>query len=330
MAIEISDSDDLQGHRLSPSHIRIVSFLSSVFLWTYCAQGGGLELVRYTDLWKHSPARIADAAGVTYLPDRGHLLISDSEISEYGDARDPNSGTPVFQNRNLFELSLDAREVFGKWMMVPPESAASEPVGVAWDDRDGLLYISDDDQKRLYCYQFNPSDSLGKPVASISTNCGKDTYSDPEGLAICPKSRDILVVSGTQRERVIRFKFDRAARKFKYVSEFSVGKHVSDPEGIAVHPETGEVFLISSKSIARFSTNGAFRQSYLYSEIPGWKSRFHLPGGATFAPSSDPKDAAEVLSLYVTCRGIDNGQFPKRNSLDGGLAELRLIFVSEE
>ncbi|PQO34972.1 DUF1565 domain-containing protein [Bremerella cremea] len=283
-----------------------------------------LEVVRYVDLWKDSPARIPDAAGVTYVPERGRLLITDSEISEYAGAKDPKSGQTVFQGHNLFEVSLDASHVTRRWLITPPGAKETEPVGVAWDVKRKLLFVSNDDTKQLYVYDDLSSRKLDQPTASISTNI-EGAYSDPEGTAVDPISGDILVVSGTKEEKVLRFRWDEAAKKLSFVSQFSVAEHVHDPEGIAVQPESGHIFLVSDQSIGEFTGEGKFVHSYLLSEIAGWSPNYRLPGGGTFAPSSDPNDARDALSLYVTCRGIDNGQFPSMNSLDGGLVELRLI-----
>ena len=303
--------------------VPLMFVLMFLLLSSHTSSADELTVVRYTNLWTESPARIADAAAVTWLPKRGHLLISDSEISEYGSMTDPQTGQPVFQGSNLFEVSLDAQQVFGRWMIVPPETSASEPVGLAWHPEQERLFVSNDDQRRLYCYQL-PAEGKLIAVSSISTNAGDDDYSDPEGLACDPTTGAIWVVSGTQRERVIRFRFDQSTRQFAYTSEFSLDGHIRDPEGIAIHPPSGDLFLISSRSIARFTADGRFLQSFPCGQISGWRSDFRLPGGATFAPSSAPDDDADTLSLYVTCRGIDNGQFPQKNSLDGGLVELRL------
>ena len=109
------------------------------------------------------------------------------------------------------------------------------------------------------------------------------------------------------------------------MSEFAVSAHVTDPEGIAVFPGGESVFLIAAKGIAEFSAAGDFVQVFDYGFLEGTGVEFRLPGGGTFAPSSDPNDARDAMSLYVTCRGVDNGAFPEKYSLDGGLAELRVI-----
>jgi len=293
----------------------------------FLAQSAGadrLELVRYTNLWTQSPVRSSDAAGVTYLPDRGHLLIADSEISEYGEQVDPATGEPVFEGVNVFETTLDAAERHNAWMATPPDPKRTEPVGITWHPGERHLYTSDDDEKRIFRYAFDDAGALGRPVASALTSFD-GRYTDPEGIAADPVTGDLLVVSGTKEERVLRFRFDAGTDTFAFVSDFDISSHVADPEGIAAHPLSGRIFTITGRGIAEFTTAGDFVQIFDYGFLEGTGVTFVLPGGGAFAPSSDPNDARDALSLYVTCRGVDNGRFPTRNTLDGGLAELRLV-----
>lgn len=290
-------------------------------------QGAGadrLELIRYTNLWTQSPVRSADASGVTYLADRGHLLISDSEISEYGEHTDPATGERVFAGVNVFEATLDASERHGAWLATPPNPARSEPVGIAWHPADGHVYITDDDQKRIFRYAFDDEHAFGRPLTSALTSFD-GRYTDPEGIAVDPTTGDLLVVSGTREERVLRFRYDARADTFAFVSDFTIDAHIADPEGIAVHPVCGHVFAIAKGGIAEFTASGDFVQIFDYGFLEDTGVTFTLPGGGAFAPSSDPNDARDALSLYVTCRGVDNGRFPEKNTLDGGLAELRLV-----
>ena len=283
-----------------------------------------LELTRYTNLWAPSPVRSSDAAGVTYLADRGHLLIADSEISEYGKRPDPATGEPIFQGVNVFETSLDAAQRHGAWLATSPDPTRAEPVGIAWHPTDGHVYTTDDDEKRIFRYAFDDTRAFGLPLTSARTSFD-GRYTDPEGIAVDPATGDLLVVSGSREERVMRFRYDAGADTFGFVSDFDISSHIADSEGIAAHPGSGHVFAIARDGIAEFTGAGSFVQIFNYDFLEGTGAALVLPGGGTFAPSSDPNDARDALSLYVTCRGLDNGRFPKINTLDGGLAELRLV-----
>lgn len=296
-----------------------------VLLLTQDADADRLQLVRYTNLWTQSPVRSPDTAGVTYLTNRGHLLITDSEISEYGEHVDPVTGELIFAGANVFETTLDAAECFGTWLATPPDPARSEPVGITWHPINGHVFITDDDEKRIFRYAFEGiRDAFGRPLTSALTSFD-GRYTDPEGIAVDPTTGNLLVVSGTRNERVLRFRYDAIADTFTFVSDFTISDHISDPEGIAVHPISGHTFTIAEDGIAEFTAEGDFVQIYDYGFLKGTGVTFVLPGGGTFAPSSDPNDARDALSLYVTCRGIDNSRFPAEYTLDGGLAELRLV-----
>lgn len=294
-----------------------------------CVPAGAdrLELIAYTNLWTDSPVRSADASGVTWDPVAGHLLIADSEISEYGESTDPATGERIFRGVNVFAVSLDARTLHGAWLATPPDPSRSEPVGIAWHP-DGHVYMTDDDAKGLFRYRYGGDVAFGQPLAAAGTSFD-GRYTDPEGLAVDPLTGEFLVASGTREEKIMRFRFDATADTFRYVSEVAIGEHISDPEGIAVHPGNGHLFVVAADGIAEFTGPGRFVQFFDFGFLAGTGVTFTLPGGGTFAPTSDPDDDPAALALYVTCRGIDNGAFPERNALDGGLAELRLVREGE-
>ncbi|HBE69829.1 MAG TPA: hypothetical protein DDW52_16915 [Planctomycetaceae bacterium] len=303
---------------------RLISFLLCLIAGQSVLIADELRLIRYTDLWASSPARIADAAGITYLPELKRLLISDSEISEYGQLKDPKTGEKIFKGRNIFECSLDAMTLHRSYQALPTDPRKSEPVGIAWNPLDRHVYVVDDNEKRILRYRFNDRSRFGSPVATTLTS-RNGAYTDPEGIAVDPTTGDLLIVSGTKNERVLRYHFHVERDEFEFISEFSVAEHISDPEGIAIHPVDRHIFAVSSGGIAEFTARGRFVHFFEFRLPKTMNVVLRLPGGATFAPSSDTDDSNDELSLYVTCRGVDNGQFPEQNSLDGGLAEFELL-----
>ena len=320
---------------LALASLSLVALACGLALSPAPARADRLELVRYTDLWTGSPVRSSDASGVTYLPERGRLLIADSEISEYGKAADPATGRRIFEGYNVFEASLDLSARLGAHLASPADTDRREPVGIVYNSADGHVYVTDDDQKRIYRYPFERGHRFGDPVASALTSFDGPVasaltsfdgrYTDPEGITCDPATGELFVCSGTREERVLVFRFDAAADTFTFVRDFPVDDHLRDPEGIGLDPGTGHLFLVSAEGIAEFARDGAFVQFFDFGFLEGTGVTFTLPGGLTFAPSSDPNDPVETHSLYVTCRGVDNGAFPEKNSLDGGLAELRLV-----
>ena len=282
-----------------------------------------LELVGHVSLWTGSPVRSPDTSGVTYHPSSGRLLVADSEVSEYGPATDAE-GKPIFSGRNVFEVSLDRRALHAAHFAAPSTGTVTEPVGIAYNPKDGHVYVSDDDRKCVFRYPFDGEKRFGPPVAQTGTAIA-GRYTDPEGIACDPGTGLLYVVSGTKEEHVVRLRFDVETNAFVVLGEFPVGDHARDPEGIAVEPRSGNLFLVSGGGIAEFAPDGAFVQFFDYSFLKDTGVVYRLPGGLTFAPSSDPNDSPDSQSLYITCRGIDNGRFPERDSLDGALSEVRLV-----
>ena len=282
-----------------------------------------LELIRYVNLWRASPVRSPDTAGLTYHPPSGRLIIVDSEVNEYGETTDAN-GQRIFSGHNVFEVSLDLRRRFDAHFAGPVGGMVTEPTGIAYNPKDGHVYVTDDDRRKIFRYRFDGKRKFGPPVAETKTSLD-GRYTDPEGIACDPATGILYVVSGTKQERVLTFRYDTDAGKFVSLGEFSVASHIRDPEGIGIDPETGNVFLVSGRGIAEFRKDGAFVQFFDYTFFNRTNVARTLPGGLTFAPSSNPNDHPGNYSIYISHRGIDNGAFPRKNSLDGAISELRLV-----
>jgi len=302
-------------------HMVLVAALFLASEGTFAADR--LELVKHVNLWTGSPVRSPDTSGLTYHSPSGRLIIADSEVSEYGDATDAN-GKRIFSGHNVFEVSLDLRKRFEAHLASPGSGSATEPTGIAYNPKDGHIYVADDDRKKVFRYPFDGGRKFGPPSAETKT--GLDgRYTDPEGIACDPETGTLYVMSGTQAERVLKFRFDTDAGKFVSLGDFSVAAHIRDPEGIGVDPATGNLFLVSTGGIAEFEKDGTFVQFFDYTFFDRTDVASTLPGGLTFAPSSDPNDHPDNYSIYISHRGIDNGAFPGKNTLDGAVSELRLV-----
>ncbi len=282
-----------------------------------------LELVRQSRLWDPPALRSADTSGLTYHPPSGRLILVDSEISEYGRAVDAE-GVPIFQGVNVFECPLVLDRTFAAHLAEPAPGVAREPVGVVFNPKDGHIYVTDDDRKKIYRYPFDTASKFGAPVAEVSTDIDGQ-YSDPEGITCDLETGRLFVVSGTRDEKVLIFRFDIETDVFVFDGQFPVGEQIRDPEGIAYDPVSGNLFLIASDAIAEFTQSGDFVQQFDYGFLDGAGSPLTLAGGGTFAPTSDPNDPPDRHSLYIAARGIDNGAFPDRDSLDGSVTEVRVV-----
>ena len=305
------------------SGLRAALIAGLALLWMGAAHADRLELIRHVNLWDETPVRSSDASGITYHAPSGHLLIADSEISEYGESLAPD-GELVFQGFDIFEVQLGLAAEPRCYLTAAAPDGRREPTGIAYNPLDGHVYVADDNQKKLYRYQFDGDVRFGEPLAQVSTSVG-GRYSDPEGLVCDPKTGVLYVCSGTQEEKVIMFRFDAEADSFEYLGEFPVHEHIQDPEGIGFEPVTGNLFIVCRNGIAEFRPDGRFVQYFDHADIPEAHTEGKLTGGLTFAPSSDPNDHPDTWSIYMTYRGIDNGKFPEQNTLDGAVAELRLV-----
>ena len=301
----------------------MIAVLALILVCAGSAAADRLELIRYVNLWDGEAVRSSDTSGITYHPGIGRLIIADSEISEYGDATDAR-GERIFSGNNIFEVSLDLKSHVRAYFAAPDSGVRTEPTGVAYNPVDGYVYATDDDRKKILRYRYDDGIRFGSPVAETNTSLDS-RYTDPEGIACDLQTGILYVVSGTKKERVLIFRFDTAASAFVSLGEFSIEEHIKDPEGIGIDPVTGNVFLVSTGGIAEFRKDGTFVQFFDYSFFPDVNVAKTLPGGLTFAPSSDPNDNPGIYSIYITHRGIDNGAFPEKNTLDGAVSELRMV-----
>jgi len=281
-----------------------------------------LELVNHVDLW-NGPVRSPDPADVAYHSPSGRLLIADSEVSEYGESVGSDKGI-IFEGVNLFETSLDMDVRWASYLVAPSGGCPCEPVGIAYNPVDDHVYVTDDDRKKIFRYRYSETGKFGAPLAEIGTSVDGG-YTDPEGITCDPETGILYVVSGTKEERVLKFRFDEEKNAFEYLGDFSVESHSKDPEGIGLDPESGNLFLVGGKGIAEYTRSGEFVQTFDFSFLQEEQIKWRLPGGLVFAPSSDPNDHPDSHSMYITCRGIDSGAFPGKNSLDGAVSEIRLV-----
>lgn len=293
-----------------------------VLLMAGCAWADRLELVNHVDLW-NGPVRSPDPADIAYHSPSGRLLVADSEISEYGESVGPDGGI-IFEGVNIFETSLDLDVRWASYLAAPSGGCPCEPVGIVYNPADDHVYVTDDDRKKIFRYRYSETGQFGEPLSEIGTSVDGG-YTDPEGITCDPETGVLYVVSGTKEERVLKFRFDEEKNAFEYLGDFSVEAHSQDPEGIGLDPESGNLFLVGGKGIAEYTREGEFVQAFDFSFLQEAQIKWRLPGGLVFAPSSDPNDHPDSHSMYITCRGIDNGAFPGKNSLDGAVSEIRLV-----
>jgi hypothetical protein len=259
-----------------------------------------VQIIDTTQWSKSSP----DPAGLTFIPGAtsgsGTLLMSDSEIDE----------TPFFRPDNLFYLSETG--VFDHSASL--QSFTKEPTGIAFNPLNGHLFISDDNTDKVF--EVDPNNP-GTLISSFSTKTfGAD---DVEDIIFDPVTGNLLISEGEQSKLNPRTIFE-VTISGTLVSSVTLPVAVGDPEGFAYDAERNVFYICghTSENILVVSRDGqiidtiTLLQDYRNPSGTGVK-----PKGLTMAPSSDPNDDPNLMSLWVADYGKD--QF-----MDGRLIEIQL------
>ena len=107
------------------------------------------------------------------------FFVSDSEVEE----------SPFFRTTNLWKLQPDGTLVQSSSLL----NFTDEPTGLAYDSGTGRLYISDDDQFKIFWVDpANPTVKLGEfDLKHLGCN-------DPEDVAVNPNNGHLFIVNGDQ------------------------------------------------------------------------------------------------------------------------------------
>lgn len=269
------------------------------------------SLVRRTDTWNYIPPS-PDPAGVTYLPDSGTLLISDSEVDEMSN---------LFTGVNLYEVTLSGSLI----RTLTTISFSDEPTGVSIDPVSRKLYFSDDNQYRIYTLDPGPDTLYNTPddrVTSFKTNAF-GSY-DPEDVAFDSVRGHVLIIDGEGAEVYdvspgpngvfdgVTAPGDDAVTHFD-----TAGLGITDPEGIVFSPDDGHLYLLghTTHKIAETTIDGTLIR---YIDISS--ANIVMAAGMAYAPASS--GAPGEKNFYIVDRGVDNNENSSEN--DGELYELTL------
>ncbi|MGZ8181627.1 MAG: putative Ig domain-containing protein [Methylobacter sp.] len=258
-----------------------------------------------------------DPSGLAYLNSTGRLLDCDGEVDEM---------PSLFTGVNLFEINLDGT-------LGPTHSTtnlsrtgfSNEPVGCAYDAASGNLFISDDDQRRVF--QIRPgNDGALFTADDIRTFFNAPSVCnisdiDAEGVAYGGGALFIIDGLGSEVWRVTASAdgiFDGVGES---CTHFDTSASVTDPEGGEYDTDNpGHLFVVGKPgTLSYFTTLGTFVQTI---DISAANSR--KPSGLAAAPgsrgSNDPTPT--IKNLYIVDRGVDNGIDPSEN--DGKIYEFSL------
>ena len=246
-----------------------------------------------------------DPSGLTYRRSTKTLLISDPEVDEI---------PALWHKKDLFEATRGGR-LRSTGRLTP---TAMDPEDVAWDGQGDALYVTDDDQDKVF--RFSPG-ADGKPGTrddSISTALSMHTFGvhDPEGLAYRASDRSLFVTEGATATifhitRGADGQFGTRDDRATHFNAAAVGMH--DPEDIEWSPKAHHLYIVSGKdkAVAVTTQTGALVRTIDLS----FANLVH-PAGITLAPGSK---ARAQTHIYIVDRGIDNDTNPHEN--DGRLFE---------
>ena len=262
------------------------------------------SVVQIIDTTKWSKSS-ADPTGLTWRPGGG-LIMTDSEIDE----------SPFFRPDNLFYVR--ANGTFDHSASLA--SFCKEPTGVAFHPGNGDLFISDDSKKKVF--RIDP-DNPGTLISSFSkTAIGAD---DVEDIIYDPVTGHLFLAEGEQGTTHPRTLFEVTVSG-TLVSRITLPTAVGDPEGLAYDPDRNVFYICghTSEDILVVSRTGQILERIdVLRPFDNPSGTGVKPKGLTLAPSSDPNDDPDVMSLWVADYGKDQ-------VMDGRLFEIQLAPTSND
>ncbi|HET8560607.1 MAG TPA: PKD domain-containing protein [Marmoricola sp.] len=259
-------------------------------------------VVKSTALTSWTP-NSPDPAGITYLSDTGKLLVSDSEVDEM----------PLYAGVNLWTSTYaGVGSASGT-----TETWSYEPTGVAYDAAGKRLFVSDDDQDRIYQIDgagadglFGTADDGPRSFFKASTFGSTDT----EDVAYDSTHDQLLIINGLADE-LYRVDpgpdGDFSTTADNVVTHTDVG-HLGavDPQAVAYDPVRDTILVADDTHILELGDNGSLMN------VITLPNQVFTISGITVAPAS----SGTGRSYYLTDRGKDNNPYPSEN--DGRLLEV--------
>lgn len=294
------------GKRAGEGQIVELSITETATAITTLSTTTSATLVRTIKTSAWSPAS-PDPAGLVYLPSTNRLLVTDSEVEEM----------QIWAGKNVWEMGINGSVL----RTANTTSFTKEPTGAALNPANNHLFLSDDDQRRVFEVApgadglYLTSDDKVTSFDTRSFNCN-----DPEGLAfgegclyiadgvgaevyrVCPGANGLFEGGGSGRDDQI-----------SHFDTYQFGE--KDPEGIEYNPQTGTLYLVShytDSDIVETTTTGT-----LVRVIDLAAANARAPAGLALAPSSEDPS---VMNLYVADRGVDNDSSSSEN--DGKIYEI--------
>ncbi|MBS1141366.1 MAG: hypothetical protein H6R13_2819 [Proteobacteria bacterium] len=168
------------------------------------------------DVWEFAKGfrRFASPTGIALGP-AGSVFVADSDLKQV--------------------YSLDP---LGNGTLVVDSGLLERPTGLAWDEKEGLLYVSD-----TQAHQIKVFDMTGRQVRTIGKRGeGAGEFNFPTFLSL---SRDRLVVSDTMNARVQLISLDGSDRSEIVGERGTMMGNLVRPKGVAIDSEDN-LYVIES------------------------------------------------------------------------------------
>lgn len=153
------------------------------------------------------------------------------------------TGIALGPSGRIFVADADRREVYaldpqGNGTLVIDSAALERPTGLAWDAKEGLLYVAD-----TQAHQIKVFDMTGRLVRKIGQR-GEDLgeFNFPTFLAL---SGDHLVVSDTMNARIQKIPLDGSGKTETVGERGTMMGNLVRPKGVAVDSENN-LYVIES------------------------------------------------------------------------------------
>jgi putative Ig domain-containing protein len=248
-----------------------------------------------------------DPAGVVYLPGPDRLMVADSEVDEVTGAG--------YQGVNLWQ-STRTGSVSDTGTTVP---FTREPTGLGFDPITGSLFVSSDDNKRIYIVKAGADGRFGTSDDVLShIDAGAFGSTDVEDPEFDSASGHLFFVDGLSAEV---YRIDPNNGVFgdpdDTMTHFDVGQFgATDVEGLGSNETSGTLLVgdRGQRKIYEVTKTGELVQ-IIDARVPGMTNL----SGLGMAPASNNSGR---MNYWIVDRAVDNGSDPNEN--DGKIFELSL------
>lgn len=237
-----------------------------------------------------------DPAGLVFNPLTGGLLVSDSEVEEV---------TPYTDN--LYSVTLDG--TFISSFTLP---FTTEATGLALDPTRGILYITDDDQYKIFAVDIANPTAILKEFDTLALG-----GLDPEDIAFDADTGHLFIANGTPANTIVEID----ASGTQVFSTIHLPDVISDPEALAYDANT-DLFYVGggfSNKIWVVDHGGNIVDTITILEGANAEDTNHRVSvkDLAFAPASD---GSGETHLYVADYGwshVDDGRLIEIDLGDG-------------